>query len=280
MRIFRRGLYPLWTLLLLSRPAEAQEALRLDLNIPEQVLVVWEGAHQVARYPVSVGMPGHDTPTGEFSISHAEWNPWWTPPAGREWTQGRVKTPPGPTNPMGRVKLFFAPLYFLHGTPEEDKIGTPASRGCVRMRNRDIIALARRIHAHSAPHVSPAQIDQWLRSPTQTQPVRFRPTVRLEIRYDRLEIQGDSLRVYPDPYGYGLVYRESFIQSLLNQGRDPQRVSGAELDEAVSWAQSVTKPESRALRDVFLFLDVPLPEAKLAIPRPLPSLRGAVPPPR
>ena len=30
---------------------------------------------------------------------------------------------------------------YIHGTSEEDKIGTPASHGCVRMRNKDVIEL-------------------------------------------------------------------------------------------------------------------------------------------
>lgn len=30
---------------------------------------------------------------------------------------------------------------YIHGTKHEDKIGTPASRGCVRMRNLDIVEL-------------------------------------------------------------------------------------------------------------------------------------------
>lgn len=30
---------------------------------------------------------------------------------------------------------------YIHGTSEEDRIGTPASHGCIRMRNRDVIEL-------------------------------------------------------------------------------------------------------------------------------------------
>ena len=30
---------------------------------------------------------------------------------------------------------------YIHGTSEEEKIGTPASHGCVRMRNKDVIEL-------------------------------------------------------------------------------------------------------------------------------------------
>lgn len=32
---------------------------------------------------------------------------------------------------------------YIHGTSEEDKIGTPASIGCIRMRNADVVELYR-----------------------------------------------------------------------------------------------------------------------------------------
>jgi lipoprotein-anchoring transpeptidase ErfK/SrfK len=36
---------------------------------------------------------------------------------------------------------------YLHGTDEENRLGTPASHGCIRMRNADIIELY--------PHIAP-----------------------------------------------------------------------------------------------------------------------------
>ena len=35
---------------------------------------------------------------------------------------------------------------YIHGTPEERRIGQPASFGCIRMRSRDIIDLYDRVH--------------------------------------------------------------------------------------------------------------------------------------
>ena len=36
---------------------------------------------------------------------------------------------------------------YIHGTSDEDHIGTPASIGCVRMRNRDVVELYRLVEA-------------------------------------------------------------------------------------------------------------------------------------
>ena len=35
---------------------------------------------------------------------------------------------------------------YIHGTKHEDKIGTPASHGCIRMRNTDVIELFELVH--------------------------------------------------------------------------------------------------------------------------------------
>lgn len=34
---------------------------------------------------------------------------------------------------------------YIHGTPYEDEIGRPASHGCIRMRNADLIDLYERV---------------------------------------------------------------------------------------------------------------------------------------
>ena len=34
---------------------------------------------------------------------------------------------------------------YIHGTPEEWRVGSPASYGCIRMRSRDVIDLYRRV---------------------------------------------------------------------------------------------------------------------------------------
>ncbi len=49
---------------------------------------------------------------------------------GEEWQQNRG----------GRRDTFRRTIY-IHGTPQEDRIGTPASHGCIRLRNQDVMEL-------------------------------------------------------------------------------------------------------------------------------------------
>jgi murein L,D-transpeptidase YcbB/YkuD len=220
------------------RPASAQGGkLRLDLNIPELVLRVYEGDQLLRSYPVSVGLPGHDTPDGEFTVTRAEWNPWWRPPA-REWAKDEKVTPPGPNNPMGRVKLFFAPYYYLHGTPHEKDLGSPASHGCVRMRNADVIALARLLHERADASVTPSEINAILAKPRTTRHASFRAPVPLTIRYEPIVVRDGEIRVHRDVYKRGRIHAEGVLQALLASGYDPARIDRGTVQDLVRRARA------------------------------------------
>jgi lipoprotein-anchoring transpeptidase ErfK/SrfK len=52
---------------------------------------------------------------------------------------------------------------YIHGTPEERRIGTPASFGCIRMRSRDVIALYDLAHIGMHVTVTPKRIADFIR---------------------------------------------------------------------------------------------------------------------
>ncbi|HEX6749592.1 MAG TPA: L,D-transpeptidase [Longimicrobium sp.] len=199
-------------------------ALRIDINIPENRLRLYDGDSIIRIYRVSVGMPGHDTPDGQFTIAQAEWNPWWRPPPGRAWARDDHVTPPGPNNPMGRVKLFFAPLYYIHGSPHVRDIGTPASHGCIRMMNPDVIELARIIHARNGGTVGAQEITRLLARPGQTRWARIATPVPLVIRYDPIIVRDGELRIYRDIYDRNRIHTEGVIQALLAAGYDASSI--------------------------------------------------------
>lgn len=51
---------------------------------------------------------------------------------------------------------------YIHGTPEERRIGKPASYGCIRMRSRDVIALYDRVHIGTHITVTQKRIAEFL----------------------------------------------------------------------------------------------------------------------
>ena len=72
-------------------------------------------------YPVAVGKPWTPTPTGSFRIINKSINPGGA--YGTRW--------------MGLSK----PHIGIHGTNKPSSIGKAASKGCIRMHNRDVEAL-------------------------------------------------------------------------------------------------------------------------------------------
>ena len=179
-----------------------QPPLHIVVNLPAYRLDAIAGDSIVQTVTLAPGMARYPTPRGSFAITSVEWNPWWIPPDS-PWAARERPTPPGPTNPMGRVKLNFRPLYFLHGTPYEKSIGTAASHGCVRMANCDAVALAQVVMRAGGTSLSDDEISRLPDDSTHTRFIELHNPVPLEIRYELAEVHGGRLHVYRDIYGLG-----------------------------------------------------------------------------
>jgi len=139
------------------RPARTR---RIVVDVATQTLRVMDGPTLAAEFPVSTSRFGlgseegsFRTPTGHFVIRDkiGDGAPPWTifrarrdtgdiaPPGGEEdFVLTRILTldglDPDNANTLDR-------FVYIHGTNQEDLIGSPASHGCVRLRNADMIAL-------------------------------------------------------------------------------------------------------------------------------------------
>lgn len=160
----------------------AGESFYLSVDLSERVLYVMKDGGQVESYPVAIGQRRHPTPTGRYRIRHLVWNPRWVPPDVR-WARGKRPRAPGdPRNPMGRVKLFFKdPDLYIHGTHEVDALGEAESHGCLRMRNADVIALARTVMQNGGSPRDPSWFRRVIQRVTSTREVGLSDPVLLEI---------------------------------------------------------------------------------------------------
>lgn len=164
-------------------PVPDAEPVRVVVDLSDRELYVIRGGEVERSYPVAVGKPGHPTPKGEFGIRRIIWNPRWVPPdAG--WARGKKARAPGdPQNPMGRVKMFFKePDYYVHGTHQEDSLGRAESHGCIRMRNDDVIDLAKVVMQAGGENREPGWFRRVVNRVTHTQDVRLSRPVRFEVR--------------------------------------------------------------------------------------------------
>jgi len=113
----------------------------------------WVVPVSTSKYGVGCESGSWKTPAGRFRICEkiGETAPAWAVFKGRRWT-GAMGNPEDETDQVLTRILWLEGLepenantrdryVYIHGTNAEERIGTPASIGCVRMRNDDIIQL-------------------------------------------------------------------------------------------------------------------------------------------
>ncbi|MFO0918507.1 MAG: L,D-transpeptidase family protein [Planctomycetaceae bacterium] len=86
----------------------------------------------VKRFSVGIGKDG-TSPIGKFSVLNKLENPQYTDP------DGKVIEGDDPANPLGERWIDLGDSYGIHGTIDPDSIGKAESRGCIRLRDADII---------------------------------------------------------------------------------------------------------------------------------------------
>jgi murein L,D-transpeptidase YcbB/YkuD len=175
-------------------PAAGQAALRV--NLPAYRLELLDRGRVIRRIPVAIGDPAYPSRTGRFRIRTITWDPTWVPPREEPWAAADSAMGPGGDNPMGAVKFALGGTYYLHGTPEPRSVGSAASHGCLRLRNRDAVALARYLIAATGS-TDPGR-DPKHRTPKG---VRLARPVPVTIRYALIERRGARVAVHPDVYG-------------------------------------------------------------------------------
>lgn len=101
---------------LFAAPAAA-ETLRVVIDLGDQQMSVRRDGAEVQLWPVSTARAGKCTPTGEFTPYLLK----------RMHYSSLYDNAPMP------FSIFFYGNYAIHGTTAVDKLGTPASAGCVRL---------------------------------------------------------------------------------------------------------------------------------------------------
>ena len=135
------------------------------ISVPEQRMVVLADGVPVANYRVSTSKFGvgdrkgsNATPLGHLEVARKIGD---GAPSGMKFKDRRPTGEIVPPNAPGRDPIVtrilwlkgmepwnrnaYGRMIYIHGTPEENRIGTPASFGCVRMRSSDVIALFKRM---------------------------------------------------------------------------------------------------------------------------------------
>jgi hypothetical protein len=161
--------------------------LYIDVDLRRQQLYLWEafpdGDMLIRQYPVSTATNGpgehsgsYCTPRGRHRVaekigagaplyaafkSRQPTGEIWTPELdaqhpGRDWILTRILWLEGlePGRNKGGSVDSHARYIYIHGTNEEHKLGKPASHGCIRMRNADVVELFDRVEVGTEVRIS------------------------------------------------------------------------------------------------------------------------------
>lgn len=157
----RTFLFALPLVVFLSSCVQRDRDHKVVVSIPEQRMIVLKKNVPVAQYAVSTSKfglgdrPGsRATPLGELEIAKKIGSGARSGAVFKSRRQtGEVISPDAPgRDPIVTRILWlrglepsnaraFGRCIYIHGTPEERRIGSPASYGCIRMRSCDVIDL-------------------------------------------------------------------------------------------------------------------------------------------
>jgi L,D-transpeptidase YbiS len=132
----------------------------IHISIRDQRLTLMEDEKPIRSYPVSTSRFGigteegsMTTPTGHFRVAEKIGGGLPSDAVFQSRVPLRPDDPLPPTEDLVMSRILWLDgldehnantrkrFIYIHGTKHEDKIGRPASHGCIRMRNIDVVDL-------------------------------------------------------------------------------------------------------------------------------------------
>jgi len=125
--LFRLIKLPLSAAILVAAAGVANAAVEITVDKNNQTLdVAVDGVHKYGPWPVSSGVPSHETPNGTFRAFRMEADHF-----SKEWDDA----------PMPHSIFFTKIGHAIHGTDASRHLGMPASHGCVRLSKENAATL-------------------------------------------------------------------------------------------------------------------------------------------
>ena len=183
----------LFLLRALHAEGEAEVKNEVIISVREQKLMLLQNGARVKTYPISTskfgvgdGLGKMTTPLGAMAVAQkiGDHAPTGAVFHNRRFT-GEILKPNAPGRDPITTRIIwlrgleastahaFSRCIYIHGTPEEKKIGRPASYGCIRMKAKDVAALYTQLPIGSVvqvvpnklPHVPKAKVIYQIKAP-------------------------------------------------------------------------------------------------------------------
>lgn len=184
-----------------------KEKVFIKINLPATRLDFYVDGTLRKSYQVAIGMPKYPTPIRDYNITYINWNPWWIPPES-DWAANAQKTPPGPGNPLGPVKMMMEDGIRIHGTNAPGSVGRAASHACMRMKNAEAQELAWEIQQRYSDKTDPALLETYQKQRRTPYWITLGQVVPVYVEYRLVERDGDKFLIHPDRYWRGGLQKE------------------------------------------------------------------------
>ncbi|ACC80967.1 L,D-transpeptidase [Nostoc punctiforme] len=114
---------------------------------------VYQDKQVLKSFPIAIGKSGWETPLGNYQVIYMKKNPIF-----KNFKTGNIIMP-GANNPLGKrvivFKIYKKSHLAFHGTNQDKLIGKAVSHGCIRMLNKDVIALYELVNIGTPINVLP-----------------------------------------------------------------------------------------------------------------------------
>lgn len=128
-------IYPDQQIVIPGFPSPETIPFRIEVSVSGRSLTLFKNNTLQKQYPIAVGKMLSSTPIGNYII---------------------INKAPNPGGPFGTMWMSLSKEHYgIHGTNDPSSIGKAVSKGCIRMYNHDVEALARTIPIGTPVRINP-----------------------------------------------------------------------------------------------------------------------------
>ena len=189
-----------------QKPNAIPTDTRIVVNIPAYRMDLFKDGSLVKSYKIGIGYPEFPLPQGQRKAQTIIFNPTWTPPDSpwvakmKDVTPGEKVEAGSKLNPLGPIKIPIGLPSLIHGGKSPAKLGTFASHGCVGLTTPQVKDFAVQLGQLSQTELTPESMNARLKNPTQTQVLKLKNSVPVELRYESIVLEDGKLHIYKDVY--------------------------------------------------------------------------------
>ncbi|MEW6734499.1 MAG: L,D-transpeptidase [Acidobacteriota bacterium] len=219
-----QALLPTETQINIEPVKQTDQEIKIVVNLPAYELSLIQANHIIKTFPIAIAAPKYAMTLGLHKASHLIWNPSWTPPPSDWAVNERPRGPGERGNPLGRIKIRLGGNFLIHGGGG-NTVGRAVSHGCIRMRDEDVLELARAITELRQLPITDKQWESLVRNRNRQFGIKIEPIIPVEVIYQTIIVEKRQVQIHPDIYRQGTNSFDNLQTVLTGAGFNYQHLS-------------------------------------------------------